>query len=207
MNFILVSSVFGAGALNWGHWTDIKKSNQNHWLVFEEREKLESQRKTYSNSLEVYPHVTQSLGIKPSSHSLEASALLHEHTKSTGSQQTWTRLVNRSLEPWYGESKSVRSFKTSRVQIRWKRASKGFEYLNIHCCFLAMDACWTLKLGQREVNLSVWPSPEFECDWCRRSVILSARCRGKLESTCTFQPSSIYVWVTTREAEKSLKSG
>ena len=53
---------------------------------------------------------------------------------------------------------------TSRVQIRCKQALKNFEYLNIHRCFSAMDTRWTLKLGQREVSLSVWPSPEFERD-------------------------------------------
>ena len=53
---------------------------------------------------------------------------------------------------------------TSRVKIRCSRASKEFENLNIFRCFSAMDTRWTLKLGQREVNLSVWPSPEFERD-------------------------------------------
>ena len=52
----------------------------------------------------------------------------------------------------------------SRVQIRSKRASKDFEYLNIFRFFSAMDTRWTLKLGQGKVNLSVWPSPEFKRD-------------------------------------------
>ena len=47
-----------------------------------------------------------------------------------------------------------------------------FDHLNIFRCFSAMDAYWTMKLGQREVNLSVWPSPEFERDRCQRSVII-----------------------------------
>ena len=36
--------------------------------------------------------------------------------------------------------------------------------LNIHPCFSVMDTHWALKLGRREVNLSVWPFPEFERD-------------------------------------------
>ena len=53
---------------------------------------------------------------------------------------------------------------TGRLKMHCKRASKDFDYLNIVRCFSAMDARWTLKLGQREVNLSVWPSPEFDHD-------------------------------------------
>ena len=65
---------------------------------------------------------------------------------------------------------------TSRVQIRCEGALKDFEILDIHRYFSAMDTRWTLKLGQGEVNLSEWPSPEFERDGSRRSVIFSARC-------------------------------
>ena len=54
--------------------------------------------------------------------------------------------------------------------------SEPRRILNIFRCFSAVDARWTLKIGLREVNLSVWPSPEFERDRYQRNVILSARC-------------------------------
>ena len=53
---------------------------------------------------------------------------------------------------------------TVDIQIRCKRASKDFESLNFFRSFSAMDPGWTLKFDQREVNLSMLPSPEFERD-------------------------------------------
>ena len=78
-----------------------------------------------------------------------------------GSQkQAEKDIYTEKFSPYRGSSERL----TSSVQIRCERASKDFEYLNIFRCFSAMDIHSTLKLGQREVNLSLWPFPEFEHD-------------------------------------------
>ena len=82
-------------------------------------------------------------------------------------QRIWTRLVNRSLEPRYGEKKSMNGWPTvSKFVVR-----KSQRILNIWI-FSAVSQQWIFagpwNLGQRKVNLSVWPSPEFERDWCYR---------------------------------------
>ena len=64
------------------------------------------------------------------------------------------------LSPYRGSSEAL----TCRVQICCKGALKDFKILENFRIFLAMNTGWALKLCQIKVNLSVWPSTEFERD-------------------------------------------